>query len=43
MKIEKTRIHFSNDVFAAVAILDFMNVNSVIDTESLFMIGILFN
>ena len=36
MKIEKTRIHFSNDVFAAVAILDFMNVNSAIDRITVY-------
>ena len=36
MKIEKTRIHFSNDVFAAVTILDFLNVNSVIDRITVY-------
>ena len=36
MKIEKTRIHFLNDVFAAVAILDFMNVNSVRDRITVY-------
>ena len=36
MKIEKTRIHFSSDVFAAVAILDFINVNSVIDRITVY-------
>ena len=36
MKIEKTRIHFSNDVFDVVAILDFMNVNSVIDRITVY-------
>ena len=36
MKIEKMLIHFSNDVFAAVAILDFMIVNSVTDRITVY-------